>query len=40
MLGTVVSGIPVVRRIGKLGDPATEQPTEIVELERATVTVK
>jgi cyclophilin family peptidyl-prolyl cis-trans isomerase len=40
VLGTVVSGVPVVRRIGKLGDPSTEQPTETVELERATVTVK
>jgi hypothetical protein len=29
-----------VRRIGKLGDPTTEQPTETVELERATVRVK
>jgi cyclophilin family peptidyl-prolyl cis-trans isomerase len=40
VLGTVVAGIPVVRRIGKLGDPTTEQPTETVELERATVRVK
>jgi peptidyl-prolyl cis-trans isomerase B (cyclophilin B) len=39
VLGRVVSGVPVVRRIGKLGDPSTEQPTETVELERATVTV-
>jgi peptidyl-prolyl cis-trans isomerase B (cyclophilin B) len=40
VLGSVVAGIPVVRRIGKLGDPTTEQPTETVELERATVQVK
>jgi len=40
VLGNVVSGVPVVRRIGKLGDPSTEQPTETVELERATVSVK
>jgi peptidyl-prolyl cis-trans isomerase B (cyclophilin B) len=40
VLGRVVSGAPVVRAIGKLGDPSTEQPTETVELERATVTVK
>ena len=40
VLGKVVSGIAVVRRIGKLGDPSTEQPTETVELERATVSVK
>jgi cyclophilin family peptidyl-prolyl cis-trans isomerase len=40
VLGTIVSGAPVVRRIGKLGDPSTEQPTETVELERATVAVK
>jgi cyclophilin family peptidyl-prolyl cis-trans isomerase len=39
VLGTVVSGFPVVRKIGKLGDPATEQATEVVELERATVKV-
>ena len=40
VLGRVVSGAAVVRRIGKLGDPSTEQPTETVELEHATVTVK
>jgi peptidyl-prolyl cis-trans isomerase B (cyclophilin B) len=40
VLGNVVSGAPVVRRIGRLGDPSTEQPTEVVELERATVSVK
>ena len=40
VLGHVVSGLPVVRRIGKLGDASTEQPTETVEVERANVTVK
>ncbi len=39
VLGEVVSGLPVVRKIGKLGDPSTEQATEVVELERATVKV-
>jgi peptidyl-prolyl cis-trans isomerase B (cyclophilin B) len=38
VLGDVVEGTPVVRRIGQLGDP-NEQPTAIVEIERATVTV-
>ena len=38
VLGTRRRGRPVVRRIGKLGDPTTEQATEVVELERATVT--
>jgi cyclophilin family peptidyl-prolyl cis-trans isomerase len=39
VLGTVSAGLPVVKRIGKLGDAATEQPTQTVELERATVGV-
>ena len=39
VLGTVTKGLGVVRRSGKLGDPATEQPTEIVEIEKATVHV-
>jgi peptidyl-prolyl cis-trans isomerase B (cyclophilin B) len=38
ILGKVVSGLDVVDRIGRLGDQATEQPTEVVEIERATVT--
>jgi cyclophilin family peptidyl-prolyl cis-trans isomerase len=37
LLGTVVDGLAVVDRIGKLGDPATEQPTETVEIQKATV---
>jgi cyclophilin family peptidyl-prolyl cis-trans isomerase len=36
VLGEVVSGAPVVRRIGKLGD-VNEQPTAIVEIQHATV---
>jgi len=37
VLGKVVSGLPVVDRIGRLGDQSTEQPTQVVEIERATV---
>jgi len=32
-----VSGLDVVDRIGRLGDQATEQPTQVVAIERATV---
>jgi cyclophilin family peptidyl-prolyl cis-trans isomerase len=39
VLGTVTKGIGVVKRIGKLGDATTEQPTEVVEIEKATVHV-
>jgi cyclophilin family peptidyl-prolyl cis-trans isomerase len=39
VLGKISSGSDVVKRIGKLGDPATEQPTETVEIEHATVDV-
>jgi len=39
VLGTVTRGLRVVERIGRLGDPATEQPTEIVEIRKATVHV-
>jgi cyclophilin family peptidyl-prolyl cis-trans isomerase len=38
VLGTVTKGLAVVKRIGKLGD-ASEQPTEVVEIEKATVHV-
>jgi cyclophilin family peptidyl-prolyl cis-trans isomerase len=38
ILGKVVSGIAVVDRIGKLGD-ANEQPTRVVEIEHATLSV-
>ncbi len=39
VLGKVTSGLAVVDAIGKLGDPSTEQPTETVEIESATVAV-
>jgi len=37
IIGTVTKGLGVVDRIGKLGD-ANENPTEVVEIEKATVT--
>jgi peptidyl-prolyl cis-trans isomerase B (cyclophilin B) len=37
IIGTVTKGIDVVNRIGKLGG-TNEQPTEVVEIEKATVT--
>jgi len=37
ILGTVSKGLNVVQRIGKLGDPATEQPTRRVVVLRMTV---
>ena len=37
VLGRVTDGLDVVERIGKLGDPATEKPTERVEIERVTI---
>jgi cyclophilin family peptidyl-prolyl cis-trans isomerase len=37
IIGTVTKGLDVVDRIGKLGD-SNEQPTEVVEIEKATVT--
>lgn len=39
VLGTVTKGLGVVKRIAKLGDATTEQPTEVVEIEKATVHV-
>jgi len=39
ILGRVTKGLDVVRRIGKLGDPQTEQPIQKVEILRATVSV-
>ena len=36
-VGTVTSGLDVVEQIGLLGDPATEEPTEPVVVERVTV---
>jgi cyclophilin family peptidyl-prolyl cis-trans isomerase len=38
IIGEVVKGLAVVDRIGKLGD-ADQQPTETVEIERATVSI-
>ena len=37
LLGQVDDGIDVVDRIGKLGDPTTEQPTERVEVKQITI---
>jgi peptidyl-prolyl cis-trans isomerase B (cyclophilin B) len=39
VLGRVVAGLAVVDRIGRLGDPATEKPTQTVRIEQATVSV-
>lgn len=39
LLGKVTNGLHVVDVIGKLGDPSTEQPTETVEIESATIAV-
>jgi peptidyl-prolyl cis-trans isomerase B (cyclophilin B) len=38
LLGTVTNGLPVVERIGKLGNPATEHPTRKVVIQRMIVT--
>ena len=37
LLGTVTSGLDIVETIGGLGDPATEQPTQVVVIEKTTV---
>jgi peptidyl-prolyl cis-trans isomerase B (cyclophilin B) len=37
IVGRVTKGLDVVDRIGALGDPTNEQPTEVVEIEQATV---
>jgi cyclophilin family peptidyl-prolyl cis-trans isomerase len=39
LLGHVVSGLPVVERIGKLGDASTEKPTAVVEIQKASLHV-
>jgi peptidyl-prolyl cis-trans isomerase B (cyclophilin B) len=39
VLGSVTSGLDVVARIGKLGSVATEEPTRVVEIEKATLHV-
>jgi peptidyl-prolyl cis-trans isomerase B (cyclophilin B) len=38
VLGRVTAGMPVVQKIGKLGDLATEKPTKRVVVEKATLT--
>ena len=40
VLGHVVAGLAVVDRIGKLGDATTEEPTEPIEIEKATLAVR
>jgi len=37
LLGKVTDGLDVVRKIGALGDPATEQPLQVVVIEKASV---
>ena len=37
LLGKVTEGLDVVEKIGKLGDPATQQPTKRVVVEKATL---
>jgi peptidyl-prolyl cis-trans isomerase B (cyclophilin B) len=37
LLGKVTSGLDVVEKISRLGDPATEQPTKRVVIEKATL---
>ena len=37
LLGRVSAGLEVVEAIGELGDPATEQPTQVVAIEKATL---
>jgi cyclophilin family peptidyl-prolyl cis-trans isomerase len=37
VVGRVVDGLDVVERIGRLGDPATEQPTQPVVMTKVTV---
>ena len=39
LLGRVVSGLAVIERIFRLGDPATGQPTQPVVIEKASVQV-
>jgi cyclophilin family peptidyl-prolyl cis-trans isomerase len=40
LLGKVTSGLSVVEKIGKLGDPSTERPTKRVVIEKASLSVK
>jgi peptidyl-prolyl cis-trans isomerase B (cyclophilin B) len=34
VIGKVTEGMPVVNRIGRLGDPATEEPTQVVVISK------
>ena len=40
IIGEVKDGLETVTRIGALGDPATEEPTEVVEIQKATVSTE
>ena len=40
LLGRVVEGLPIVLKIGKLGDPATEKPTQPIVISRIRVASK
>jgi cyclophilin family peptidyl-prolyl cis-trans isomerase len=40
IVGKVTDGLDTVTKIGELGDSSTEQPTEIVEIQKATVSTK
>jgi peptidyl-prolyl cis-trans isomerase B (cyclophilin B) len=40
VVGRVVRGMKIVRRIGRLGDPSTEQPTARIEIARATLSAR
>jgi cyclophilin family peptidyl-prolyl cis-trans isomerase len=37
IVGRVLGGLDVVERIGQLGDPSTEQPTQPIVIQRVTV---
>jgi peptidyl-prolyl cis-trans isomerase B (cyclophilin B) len=34
VIGKVTKGLPVVRKIGKLGNPTTEEPTEVIVIDK------
>jgi peptidyl-prolyl cis-trans isomerase B (cyclophilin B) len=40
IVGEVKDGLDTVTKIGELGDSSTEQPTEIVEIQKATLSTK
>ncbi len=40
IVGKVTDGLDTVTKIGELGDSSTEQPTEIVEIQKATLSTK